>query len=145
MIARLWKSFKAHDARMTERMRQHEKLENFRSLLFMVGLFSAAWAFAWNAHIIGPWLDVFLGIGPHDIDSPGKVRWRRMWSTAICLPGIVSVVILYFLNIRDRKRYQSQIEARRKEMEERGKESGEASIHPPTGKTEPDTIPRNHV
>lgn len=80
------------------------KVETFGAMVVMVALFAGAWAFAWYAHIIGPWLDGVMGWGPHDIDSAGKIRWRRMWSTAFCLPSIVLAILNYILNVRDRMR-----------------------------------------
>jgi hypothetical protein len=100
----LWERFVAHERRMTARMDQLAKVETFGAMVAMVAMTAAAWAFAWYAHIIGPWLDGVMGWGPHDIDSAGKIRWRRMWSTAICLPGIVAFIGLYILNVRDRMR-----------------------------------------
>ncbi len=75
-------------------------VETFGALIFIVTFLGSAWAFAWYAHVIGPWVDNLMGWGPHDIDSEGKVRWRRMWSTAICLPGILAYIILYIRNRR---------------------------------------------
>jgi len=80
------------------------KVETFGAMLAMVGMTAGLWAFAWYAHIIGPWLDGVMGWGPHDVDSAGKIHWRRMWSTAICLPGIIAFIGLYILNVRDRIR-----------------------------------------
>lgn len=76
------------------------RVETFTDLAFMWVLFGLFWAFAWNIHIIGPWVDNLMGWGPHDIDSARKVQWRRMWSTALCLPGIVAYGILYLRNRR---------------------------------------------
>jgi hypothetical protein len=76
-------------------------VETLGALVFMLTLACIGWAFAWNAHIIGPWVDNLMGWGPHDIDSAGKIRWRRIWSTAICLPGIIASIGLY---LRNRKR-----------------------------------------
>ena len=81
--------------RFMERM---DKVESFGALVFGLVLFSSGWAFAWNLHIIGPWIDNLMGWGPHDIDSAAKVQWRRMWATGICLPGIVFSVWLYLRN-----------------------------------------------
>lgn len=89
------------------------RVETFGAMLAMVVMTVGAWGFAWYAHIIGPWLDAVMGWGPHDIDSVGKIRWRRMWSTAICLPGIVAFVGLYILNVRDRIRYGRRLGADR--------------------------------
>jgi TRAP-type C4-dicarboxylate transport system permease small subunit len=100
----LWERFVAHERRMTARRDQLAKVETFGAMVVMVAMIATAWAFAWYAHIIGPWLDGVMGWGPHDIDSPGKIRWRRMWSTAICLPGIVLAILNYILNVRDRMR-----------------------------------------
>jgi hypothetical protein len=75
------------------------ELNTFGSLIFVLAFFSFAWAYAWNAHLIGPWLDQALHLSPSDLDTPGRVRWRRMWSTAICLPGILSAIYLYARNV----------------------------------------------
>lgn len=85
-------------------MSRWAKVETFSAMLAMVSLLAGAWAFAWYAHIIGPWLDGLMGWGPHDIDSAGKIRWRHIWSTAICLPSIVLAILNYILNVRDRMR-----------------------------------------
>jgi hypothetical protein len=76
-------------------------VETLGALMFMLAIACSLWVFAWNAHIIGPWIDNLMGWGPHDIDSAGKIRWRRIWSTAICLPGIIASLGLY---LRNRKR-----------------------------------------
>lgn len=89
------------------------KVETFGAMVAMVCLLAGAWAFAWYAHIIGPWLDAVTGWGPHDIDSEGKIRWRRMWSTAICLPGISLALLNYILNVRDRLKARRERESRR--------------------------------
>ncbi len=75
-------------------------VETFGALIFMLVLAFSAWGFAWYAHVIGPWVDSLMGWGPHDIDSAGKIRWRRIWSTAICLPGIIACIGLYIRNRR---------------------------------------------
>lgn len=80
------------------------KVETFGAFLFMIAFFSAGWAFAWNAHIVGLWLENLFGLGPYDADSLGKIEWRRMWSTAIFLPGIIFAAINYSLNLRDKRR-----------------------------------------
>lgn len=76
-------------------------VETLGALVFMLTIACSLWGFAWNAHIVGPWIDILMGWGPHDIDSAGKIRWRRIWSTAICLPGIIASIGLY---LRNRKR-----------------------------------------
>lgn len=81
-------------------MERMSNVETFGSLVFGLVFLGSAWAFAWYGHIIGPWVDNLMGWGPHDLDSEGKIRWRRMWSTAICLPGIIACVVLYIRNRR---------------------------------------------
>lgn len=85
-------------------MERMDRVETLGSLIFGLVLFGGAWAFAWNAHIIGPWVDNLMGWGPHDIDSERKVQWRRMWSTAICLPGMIFSVLLYLRNRKNRRK-----------------------------------------
>lgn len=76
-----------------------------KDFLYGFLIFGGAWALAWNAHLIGPWVDQLMGWGPHDIDSEGKIRWRRMWSTAICLPALLVGSALYIRKLlRDRHR-----------------------------------------
>lgn len=100
MIRDWIKRFDDHCQRMTDFMDRMTSVETFGALIFMLTLACSAWAFAWYAHIIGPWVDNLMGWGPHDIDSAGKIRWRRMWSTAICLPGILACIGLYLRNRR---------------------------------------------
>lgn len=99
-MRRLRDRIDAYGHRYTNFMDRMTNVETFGALVFMLTLAISAWAFAWYAHIIGPWVDNLMGWGPHDIDSEGKIRWRRMWSTAICLPGILACVGLYFRNRR---------------------------------------------
>lgn len=108
MIQELWNRFKAHDQRVTAFLDRQAKVESFGALVIMLALVVAAWAFAWYGHIIGPWMDRVLGLGPHDLDSAGKIRWRHIWSTAVCVPSIVVFVGLYILNVRDRIRYRKR-------------------------------------
>ena len=75
-------------------------VETFGSMVFGVLFLGAAWALAWYGHIIFPWLENLLDFGPYDIDSAGKIRWRRIWSTSICLPGILACIGLYIRNRR---------------------------------------------
>jgi hypothetical protein len=75
-------------------------VETFDALVFGVLFLGGAWALAWYAHIIFPWLEHLLGLGPYDIDSARKIQWRRIWSTAICLPGIIACIGLYIRNRR---------------------------------------------
>ncbi len=73
-------------------------VETFKDLIVVLAIFGSIWAFAWSAHIIGPWLDQLLGTGPHDIDSLGKIRWRRMYSTALCAPPMLYAILRYAYN-----------------------------------------------
>ena len=100
MIRRLMERLDAAAHRHTAFMERMMNVETFGAVVFMVAFFGFIWAFAWYAHIIGPWVDNLMGWGPHDIDSEGKIRWRRMWSTAICLPGILGYTYLYIRNRR---------------------------------------------
>jgi len=81
-------------------MERMSRVETFGALVFSLILFGSGWAMAWYAHIFSPWLENLLGLGPYDIDTEGEIRWRRMWSTAICLPGIIASVVLYMSNRR---------------------------------------------
>jgi hypothetical protein len=88
--------FKEWDRVNTEKtVNKHMYVEKFSSFILILGFFGTTWAFAWYAHIIGPWVDQLLGLGPHDIDSIGKIRWRRMYSTAFCAPPIIYAIIRY--------------------------------------------------
>jgi hypothetical protein len=90
----------AYGHRYTNFIESRARLASKGDLVFWLIAFGLFWAFAWNAHVIGPWVDNLMGWGPHDIDSEGKVRWRRIWSTAICLPGILACIGLYIRNRR---------------------------------------------
>lgn len=79
------------------------KIESLGALLIMLLWIGSAWAFAWYAHIIGPWVDNLFGLDPHDADSLAKIQWRRIWSSIVCLPMIVVSLVLYLLNVRDRR------------------------------------------
>jgi hypothetical protein len=79
-------------------------VETFGSWVFGLTLLGTAWALAWYAHIFFPWLEHLMGFGPHDIDSAGKIRWRRIWSTAVCLPGMLFCTALYFRNLYRRSK-----------------------------------------
>lgn len=100
MMRDLWTRFLAHGERMNEFMDRMMNVETFGALVFMLVLAFSAWGLAWYAHIIFPWLENLLGLGPYDVDSARKVQWRRMWSTAICLPGILACIGLYIRNRR---------------------------------------------
>lgn len=85
--------------------RVHENLvhkltyvETFRDLIVVLAIFGSVWAYAWYGHIIGPWVDNLLGLGPHGIDSLGKIRWRRMYSTAFCAPPMLYAILRYTYN-----------------------------------------------
>lgn len=79
---------------------------------FVLGLviFGGAWAIAWYAHIVFPWIESVLGWSPSTPDSEGKVRWRRIWSTAICLPGILAISIMHIRRLRQRGRQNQRSE-----------------------------------
>jgi len=100
MMRRIYERMSQINQRYGIFMDRMMNVETIGALIFIVTFLGSAWAFAWNAHVIGPWVDNLMGWGPHDIDSEGKVRWRRMWSTAICLPGILAYIILYIRNRR---------------------------------------------
>jgi hypothetical protein len=102
MIRGLYKRFEAHSGRMTAFMERMMEVKTFGALVFIVAFLGSAWAMAWYSHIFSPWLENLLGLGPYDIDTEGEIRWRRMWSTAICLPGILIYICLYIRNRFDR-------------------------------------------
>lgn len=96
----LFNRFDAMAHRHTAFMDRMINVETLGALGFMLALACSAWALAWYAHIVFPWLEALLGLGPYDIDSARKIQWRRMWSTAICLPGIIACIGLYIRNRR---------------------------------------------
>ena len=103
MLKRIWNAMLAHERRMAYRMERISNPSTHRDFLYGLLMISAFWAFAWNAHLISPWVDQLMGWGPHDIDSVGKIRWRRMWSTALCFPGLLFLANLYVRKLlRDR-------------------------------------------
>ena len=97
------KRFDDHCRRMTDFMDRMTNVETVGALVFMLTLAISAWSLAWYAHIFFPWLENLMGLGPYDLDSEAKIRWRRIWSTAICLPGIIACVGLYVRNWRQRR------------------------------------------
>ena len=101
MMRELFNRFDAMAHRHTAFMNRMINVETLGALVFMLTLACSAWALAWNAHIIFPWLEAMLGLGPYDIDSERKIQWRRMWSSAICLPGIIACIGLYIRNRRN--------------------------------------------
>lgn len=78
------------------------EVETFKDLVCVVLLLGAGWALAWYAHVISPWLEALLGWQPSSVDSAAKISWRRIWATAICLPGIIAAASVY-LRIRWRR------------------------------------------
>ncbi len=73
-------------------------VDTFNHLVIVLLIFGSGWGLFWYAHIIFPWLEHLLGLGPYDIDSIGKIRWRRMYSTAICAPPMLYVIVRYAYN-----------------------------------------------
>lgn len=94
-IIRLVKRFNTWADEATEWGSRAINAETFPQLLFVLAIFGGVWAFAWNSHIISPWLDGLVGLGPYDIVPPGKIRWRRMYSTAFCAPIIIYALTHY--------------------------------------------------
>ena len=72
--------------------------EKFSDILIVLLICGSVWSIGWYAHIIFPWLERLLGLGPYDIDSLGKIRWRRIYSTALCAPPMLYVIIRYAYN-----------------------------------------------
>ena len=104
MMRRLMDRIDAYGHSYTNFMDRMTNVETIGALVFMLTLAFSAWALAWYAHIFFPWLENLMGLGPYDLDSEAKIRWRRIWSTAICLPGIIACVGLYVRNWRQRRR-----------------------------------------
>ena len=88
-IKGLLRRFVTWDQGLRDRGGRAISAETFPQVLFVLAVFGGAWAFAWYGDVIGPWMAQALGLGPYDIDSPGKIRWRRMYSTAFCAPVII--------------------------------------------------------
>ncbi len=103
MLRKYMEAFLAWDKRTSESFYNPTTNKDFIVAFLMVAAF---WAFAWYAHIIGPWVDNLMGWGPHDIDSARKVQWRRMWSSAICIPGLIVLALLYIRNWRERRNFK---------------------------------------
>ena len=74
------------------------QMKTLRQLLIVVIPFGLGWAFIAFAHVIGPWVDTLLSLGPHDIDSAGKIRWRRIWSSVLCGLIITYAIIKFSYN-----------------------------------------------
>ena len=72
--------------------------EKFTDVLKLIAICGSVWAIGWYAHIIFPWLEHLLGLGPYDIDSLAKIRWRRIYSTALCAPPMLYVIVRYAYN-----------------------------------------------
>lgn len=102
MWRRLVEAFRRHDQRMTERMARISNPTTNKDFVLGLVIFGGAWAIAWYAHIVFPWIESVLGWSPNTPDSEGKIRWRRIWSTAICLPGILAIVIMHIRRLRQR-------------------------------------------
>ena len=96
----LFNRFDAMAHRHTAFINRMMDVETFGALLLIVLFFGSIWAIAWHAHIVFPWLEALLGLGPYEIDSVRKIQWRRMWSTGICFPGIIVYIGLYIRNRR---------------------------------------------
>jgi hypothetical protein len=102
MMRKLFNRFDAMAHRHTAYVNRLMDVETFGSLMIIVCFFASVWAIAWYAHIVFPWLENLLGLGPYDIDSERKIQWRRIWSSAVCLPGIIASIGLYIRNKRMR-------------------------------------------
>ena len=99
-MRKLLNRFDAMAHRHTAFINRIMDVETFGALMLIVSFFALAWAIAWYAHVIFPWLENLLGLGPYAIDSKRKIQWRRMWGTAVCLPGIIVYIGLYIRNRR---------------------------------------------
>lgn len=75
--------------------------KSLKFLFISITIFFLFLTLGWYGHIIWPWIDLQFGLGPHDIDSADKIRWRRIWVSSICVPGIVGVIAIYLLNRRE--------------------------------------------
>lgn len=74
------------------------QMETPKQLLIVIVPFGLGWAFIAYAHVVGPWVDTLLNLGPHDIDSAAKIRWRKIWSSALCGPIIAAAIVKFLYN-----------------------------------------------
>ncbi len=79
-------------------------LQTFQDLFIVLLMLAGMWAAAWFGHVIVPWYESLLGLDPTDPLPEAKVRWRQIWSSAICFPGIVGALYKYF----DERRKQQE-------------------------------------
>lgn len=86
------------DRTQAEFIHQLTYVEKFSDLFKVLMIFGSGLLLGWYAHIFFPWLEHLLGLGPHDIDSLGKIRWRRMYSTALCAPPMLYAIARYAYN-----------------------------------------------
>ncbi len=104
-IVQWFKKFDEWDKNLTRKLVEDTfQLETFRQFFKVIFLPTIALLFAWNAHIIGPYIDSVLGTGPHDIDSYGKIVWRRIYSSALCGPMIAYAIVRFSYNLWKRYR-----------------------------------------
>ena len=97
--------FKEWDRANGERtVNKHMHVEKFSSLILILAAFGSLWAITWYSHIFSPMLDSLLGLGPRSSDSIGKIRWRRMYSTAFCAPPIIYAILRYSYNQWQKRR-----------------------------------------
>jgi len=99
-------AFRRHDQRMASRTERISNPTTDRDFFLGFLMLGGIWALAWYAHIVFPWIESVLGWAPSTPDSEGKIQWRRVWSSAFCLFGFVSLLVLYIRHLR-RRRIQS--------------------------------------
>jgi hypothetical protein len=98
-LKKIVQKFLALDERLTRTFDgSFYQMATLKQWLIIIIPFGSFWVFASFAHVIGPWLDALLNIGPHDIDSPGKVLWRRIWSSLLCGPVIGYATVRFAVN-----------------------------------------------
>lgn len=94
-LKQLVSRFDAFDQGFTDKVVRASNPETLSGLLVISAIFGSVWAFAWYGHIVGPWFESLFGLGPYDVDSAGKIRWRRIYSTALCAPVMALAVWRY--------------------------------------------------
>ncbi|MDR7096216.1 hypothetical protein J2X09_003973 [Hydrogenophaga laconesensis] len=89
-------------------MHERAQVKTLDDLIFWLVAFGSFWLLVWNTDVLEPWTSElftqWFGWEPSDLPSEGKMRWRRMWSTAICLTGMVSMTGLYLRNMYEAKK-----------------------------------------
>jgi hypothetical protein len=104
-IVQWFKNFDEWDKNLTRGLVEDTfQLETFGQFLRVVLPFALGWLLFWNGQHVGPFLDAVFGTGPHDLDSYGKIVWRRIYGSILCGPFITYAVIRYGYNLWKRSR-----------------------------------------